>query len=229
MAIGVVVIPNNFLPDGKARVVSVFNGAEKSWGMDGTDSLLTNHTKIPKTLNVLDDVITSVNEGYFPTDDDNHELYEQSITDPLSYYPYDVERKIPSPYKGAELNPDYVISLDGYINALSDFRGDQNTRTLTEISDNYTAANEAALYKDSAEALKWYMPAMGELGFIMPRLKVINMSLGVIGGDTLRNMILSSTEVSASAVAALYIIDDKCVLNCEKYFAVPVRSFAIID
>lgn len=227
-AIGVVVIPNNFLPDGKARVVSVFNGASKSWGMDGTDSLLTNHTRIPKTSNVLDDVITSVNAGFLPTDDDNHELYEQSITDPLSYYPYDVE-KIPSPYKGAELNPDYVISLDGYINALSDFRGDQNTRTLTEVSDKYAAANEAALYKDSAEALKWYMPAMGELGFIMPRLKVINTSLGVIGGDILRNLINSSTEVSASAVAMLSVIEGKCVLNGEKWAGYPVRPFAIID
>ena len=90
---------------------------------------------------------------------------------------------IPSPYLGNDyiLNPEYCKGLSGN-NVLSDFDGLNNTQALVGLGSDYVAANAAWNYKDMTSDVQWYLPAMGELGFVMVRLNAINEALTKVGG-----------------------------------------------
>lgn len=82
---------------------------------------------------------------------------------------------------GNEPNPEYYKTIEGD-NALSDFNGLSNTETLVKLGSGYTAANAAWKYKDGLSNLQWYLPGMGELGYIMPRFRKINNTITALGG-----------------------------------------------
>ena len=198
--VGVVMIPENFLPDGKARIISlnyvVYNGSEDlvwdSYGWEGdiTDSPAPNFNNFPTTDNAGSTSTGSFSQGCLPsdrTDSDKWISGTQSYVDPLArynsqalewgYYPM-----IPSPYIGEEFNPAYSEATDGG-NALSDFNGLSNTQLLVSAGTRYAAAHACWNYKDAANSnLQWYLPAMGELGFLMARYELINTSIQAIGG-----------------------------------------------
>ena len=88
---------------------------------------------------------------------------------------------IPSPYLGDVPNPEYYKTIEGN-NVLSDFNGLSNTQTLVGLGTSYTAANATWKYNDGTSSLQWYLPGMGELGYVMPRFNEINNTIIALGG-----------------------------------------------
>lgn len=108
----------------------------------------------------------------------------------------------PSPYnEDGTANPDYTItSFDGIPNALSDFDGKGNTDKILELRENdyspedfkngntrqimeadYPAATCCNLYGieglTEVESGKWYLPSVGELGYLIANLRKFNETL----------------------------------------------------
>ena len=189
--IGVVVVPEGFAPDGKPRIVSLLyvdasgntSTSYKSmlWGPTGTNTSLTNFNRVPTTDNNGSTSTGSASYGYLPSDKFTGAT---SFVDPKAKY-NGTSNLIPSPYLGDVPNPEYykeILSSDINVNALSDFNGLSNTQTLVGLGSDYVAANAAYKYNDGASNLQWYLPAMGELGYLMPRFNEINSVITALGG-----------------------------------------------
>ena len=136
---------------------------------------------------------------------------------------------IPSPYLGETPNPEYYKEISGYINILSDFNGLSNTQTLVGLDPDCNVPNAAWKYKDGVSNLQWYLPAMGELGFLMPRFNEINNVITALGGvaiDGTYSLWSSSESKSYSAYAMStnhgYVYDEN------KYNWRCVRPFSIL-
>lgn len=217
--VGVVVIKEGFLPDGKARIISltnmVYNGSENiKWDSEGgmdTDSPAPNFEYVPITDNTGSTTIAFLDRGYLPSDSDNFTKVT-SFVDSKAKYKY--SPYIPSPYLGDAPNPAYYQEIE-YSNVLSDFNGLSNTRLLINAGSNYRAAYACWNYKDAANSnLQWYLPAMGELGYLMPRFKQINESIQAVGGKTVGvNNLWSSSELCwsdfGSSEAYAWLLDTK--------------------
>ena len=210
--VGVVVVPSGFAPDGKIRLIGLkpvdSNGNQSDsyqylcWDTSSNyvDTSLPNYTMVPTTDNAGSTSTGSNYKGYLPSD---KLTGAQSYVDPEAKYfgntPY-----IPSPYLGDAPNPEYYKTLDGG-NVFSDFNGLSNTQTLVGLGSNYEAANACWKYKDGSSNLQWYLPAMGELGYIMPRFNLINASLTAVGGVAVDTYYAfwSSSEYSSYGVYCL--------------------------
>ena len=199
--VGVVVIPEGFAPDGKVRIVSLERLGDTKWGPDGTDTSLPNYTRVPTTDNAGSTSTGSYDSGFLPSD-----MFTgaQSYVDPEAKY-YGYTPYIPSPYLGDSPNPEYYKTLEGG-NALSDFNGLSNTQTLVGLGSNYQAANACWNYKDGVSNLQWYLPAAGELGYIMPRFNLINASLTAVGSVDMYeyDSLWSSTECNKNYIMYLH-------------------------
>lgn len=187
--IGVVVIPEGFLPDGKARMIGLkpvddSGNASSShfrmdWGLSNTDTLLTNFAMVPTSDNSGSTTTGSNGYGYLPSDAFTG---TQSFVDVQAKYSQS-SNLIPSPYlNDTTMNPAYSEAISDYNNALSDFNGLSNTQTLVGLGSDYIAANAAWNYTDGVSSTQWYLPAMGELGFLMPRFNAINAAITAMGG-----------------------------------------------
>lgn len=236
--IGVVVIPSNFLPDGKARILSL-NAVDSSgnattlhgemyWEQSGNyvDTTLTNYNRVPITNNTSSTSSSYNNRGKLPSD--NFWGHTSFVDGSVRYYNTDTD-KIPSPYNGSEFNTDYSKEISGYNNALSDFNGLSNTQVLVGLGNDYEAANAAWKYNDGVSNTQWYLPSMGELGFMLVRFKTINTTISKLGGVVVpSDYFWSSTEYSNSGTYYMCIstgnIDDSFKVNC---FC--VRPFALLD
>ena len=207
--VGVVVVPEGFAPDGRARIVSLMpvdeNGNQSSshivmeWGPNDTDTSLTNYNSVPTTDNAGSTSSGSGGYGYLPSDSFTGAT---SFVDPKAKYKI-TTKLIPSPYLGDAPNPEYYKTISGN-NVLSDFIGLSNTQTLVGLGTGYTAANAAYKYNDGASNLQWYLPAMGELGYIMPRFKEINNTITTLGGVAIAsNAFWSSSEYSSNGAYGL--------------------------
>lgn len=203
--IGVVMVPEGFAPDGKVRIIGLKpvdrNGNQSSfhllveWGGHDIDTSLTNFTKVPTTDNAGSTSSGSNNRGCLPSD--NFTGATSFVDSKVKYYDTSFNNMIPSPYLGDEPNPEYYKELDGG-NVLSDFNGLTNTETLVDLATNYIAANACWKYNDGASNLQWYLPAMGELGYLMPRFNEINNTITTLGGVAIvSGLFWSSSELSS--------------------------------
>lgn len=240
--VGVVVIPDNFLPDGRARIVSLVNMAH-AWGdqfdwylneLGNDDTPLTNFQAVPITNN--NGAITG-NEiyGYLPSDNYSSTI---SYDDPLSRYSSlsQYSFRVPSPYLGDKgLNPSYSDS--SFANALSDFNGLSNTEILFNFvptnGGTFGAACACYEYKDSAGSnLQWYLPSLGELGFLIARLRTITSSITAVGGIEFTNSIdvgyWSSTEILSSNAWGVFIHDGLVATPMSESSFGYTRAFALI-
>ena len=211
-AIGVVVIPEGLLPDGIARIASL-KGVNSSgtavttfttmqWGSTKTDTVVVNYNVVP-TLNIYQEPNGSTTSAiWLPSD---KFTATQSEVDSKAYYyfsnTYSSSTKGPSPYLDDNLNPDYCVTIAGN-NALGDFNGLSNTELLVGLGTKYTAANAAYKYKDDINAMQWYLPAAGELGFLIARLKIILNSLSKFSYISGEPYFWSSSEQSDTSVWA---------------------------
>lgn len=245
-AVGVIVVPGGFAPDGKARMVSLkfatSAGTSSSpkllkWGPDGKNTILTEYTKVPTTDNVGSIITGSDTKGYLPSD--NFSGTTSTIDPEAKYYSTSRTPYIVSPYLNGAANPDYYGEIEGSNNAalgdfnsnnaLSDFNGSANTTTLVGLGSNYVAANAANNYSDGVSGTKWYLPAMGELGYLMPRFKEINNAIAAAGGVVLpSNNFWSSTEYSSDGAYYLMTYNGN-VSNGNKTDTYSVRPFAIVE
>ena len=233
--VGVVVVPTGFAPDGKVRIIGLkpvdSNGNQSSshvymkWGPSGTDTTLTNYTKVPTTDNVGSTSTGAGNYGYLPSDKFTRAT---SFVDPKAKY-YGSTPYIISPYLGDAPNSEYNKTISDN-NALSDFNGLSNTETLVGLGTGYTAANSAWKYNDGASNLQWYLPAMGELGYLMPRFNEINNTITSLDGLAVdgNNNFWSSSEYGELGSFSLYFYTGY-VTNNGKSSNYYVRPFAILD
>lgn len=181
-------------------------------GPTSTNTVLTDYSRVPTTDNSGSTSTGSNNSGYLPSDKFTG---AQSKVDSKAKYngstPY-----IPSPYLGDDktLNPEYCKEISGYNHALRDFNGLSNTETLVGLGTDYVAANAAWKYSDGASNTQWYLPAMGELGFLLPRFNEINAAITAAGGTAVSGSgrHWSSSESSNFAAYPLYtsngLVDD---------------------
>lgn len=233
-AIGVVVIPNNFLPDGKARIIALNQENNVSyWGSNNIDTQLLNYTWVPFTS----DYGSSIDRygsggGYLPSD-----LFRDipCNSDRCAYYKTMNNDRfyLPSPYNDANwhtyINEDYIKDINGN-NALSDFNGEENTNILANLGQVYEAARFAKEYTDNISNAKWYLPACGELGIMVTRLDLINKTISTVGGITVHTeySYWSSTESDSQYAYYLYAYDASISVYTDKGSSYYIRSFAKI-
>lgn len=211
--IGVVVIPQSHMEDGRCRVMSLANmsyktpetgtlvgtsnddaateGANLRWGVYNNDiAELTNYNKV-----VTVDGAAYKYNGYLPSDyyigtdgAVNNEVDTETAWGASSL-------QSPSPYlSDGSKNPLYFTEGQ----ALSDMNGKSNTNILVNLSAiktqtsgefenieaNYPAAIACHMYHTSGTNQgDWYLPAMGELGYLYVRAKKINETLASLGSS----------------------------------------------
>ena len=240
--VGVVVIPSGFAPDGKARMISLKyatsagtssnSSVSMPWGGYGTDTSLANHKKVPTTDNAGSTSTGSNANGYLPSDKFTGTV---SFVDSTAKYSQ-TSNLIPSPYLGDDktLNPEYskeILSGDTNVNVLSDFNGASNTEYLVGLGTGYTAANAAHNYNGGVTGtdIQWYLPAAGELGFIIPRFNAINAAIQSVGGVAVAgdDYFWSSSEYSSND--AYYVGTSLGYVNyLNKLNTIYVRAFACL-
>ena len=236
-AVGVVVIPSGFAPDGKARIVSLYWGSLSStsstsaslmqWSNVHADTSLTNHNRVPITNNVGSAITGFSNYGSLPSDKfTGVTSYVDSTANYLS-----TDNMIPSPYLGDTPNPAYYAPNSGYNNALADFNGKGNTDVLVGLGTGYYAANAARNYTAAgAEEIEWYLPAMGELGYMMVRFNKIQAALTKVSAPQLDSIhYWSSSEYSSLYAYGVYAGNGEVNYYDSEYDDLSVRPFAMLD
>lgn len=236
--VGVVVIPEGFAPDGKARMIGLkyvtSTGGQWCPSSGYTDTSLTNYTQVPTTDNAGNTSTGAVEYAYLPSDKFTGTV---SYVDPGTQYSGTGSIMIPSPYITRdgkfEVNPEYyreILSGETNVNVLSDFNGLSNTEYLVGLGSDYAAANDCWNYKDSANSTtQWYLPAAGELGFLMPRFNAINAAIESVGGVAVGSSrgFWSSSEYSSNN--AYYMSTSDGIINYGyKYYGRYLRAFACL-
>ena len=246
--VGVCVIPDGLLPDRKARFMSVKEITENSekyivWSNDYSRTVLPKqYTQVPcvglnenKGTGVITNQVEHSNGyGYMPSDSENG--YFTALTNPydsVTMFAYDdYKHYIPSPFmNNGAFNENYstLFTTGGTAinNALSDFDGFRNTQILIKDAD-VVAAKHCAIFNPGYGEGEWYLPAVGELGFIMPRFKVINSKLSALGSSGVQlsgnDFYWSSTEYRGS-LAWIVSPSNGYVRNNPKSSSNYVRAF----
>lgn len=225
--VGVITIPAGFAPDGKARMVALSGQTAVAWGGYSIDiSGMTNYNRVPTTDNSGSTNTGSDYYGYLPSDKFTGAT---SYVDSLAKYSR-TSNLIPSPYAGDAPNPEYYKTISGYNNALSDFSGKANTELLVGLETDYLAANACWTYSDGISNTKWYLPAMGELGYMMPRFNEINAGLAKVNAVQLGSSYAywSSSEYSYNDAYAV-LTNGGLVASSGKNDRNYARPWATID
>ena len=250
--VGVVVVPEGFAPGGKARIISLY-GVDKNgnrsnvncsmyWGGYGPDMGLEDGGGFILTDNAgSTSVGYSWDWGWLPSDKFDGEI---SFVDPITRYNLNAKSGYlaPSPYMGNTPNPEYHDRVFSYgdttkYNALALFNGYDDTRILVEKNNSdLEAANACWKYNDGASNLQWYLPAMGELGYLTPRQGTIETTLEYLGGVGLTDTstpykvdyLRAVTESGAYMCYGLDVNDGRAVGGLGKDLSYYVRPFAFI-
>ena len=228
--IGVITIPEGFAPDGKARMIALSGQTSITWisaYTDYTDTSVTNYNRVPTTDNAGATTTSSARCANLPSDKFTGTT---SYVDSVTKY-YGSTTMIPSPYAGDAPNPEYYKEISGYNNALSDFSGLENTYTLVELdSANYQAANHCWTYNDGVSTTQWYLPACGELGYMMPRFNEIQAGLAAVSAVQLGSSYdyWSSSECSSSDAYLVGAFNGD-VENSSKRSSGYARPWAIVE
>ena len=254
-----------------------------SWGGYGVDTSLTNYN----VVNYYSDgvasqsTISTAGSAYLPSDAFSGTA--SKVYPSIKYYDNSVS-PIPSPFKmvSGELvpNEEYYTTAYSSANALSDFAGPSNTKTLIDLATaqtdwkttgtaitnsantgyypaacccaRYGAPDNSTAPKGTSSFLKfdtdntgydyskgvtgvWYMPACGELGFIVPHFKrnnktmtnvntVFDSSTAVLLGDY---YFWSSSEYSSNLARLVYTYDGY-VGSLNKNYGKYVRAFCAV-
>lgn len=207
-------------------------------GITNYPNIATNHTDT--TTNTLDWARVSGQNSF------------NAIKDPKDYltsWYTDTDGHCPSPWIQADVNSPLIYNTDYGIGAASgDFNGLNNTKVILNYYDkgpsewtkgpNATSNNisdyqcAAKVLKDGLESsvsntnIKYYLPSIGELGFLMARLQFINQKITSIGGTEVptSGTIWSSTQYSAGG--AYYLYTGYGFLDYYyKYYGLTVRAF----
>jgi len=193
--IGVCVIPELMLPDGKARFISMAamdpNNKEKGnyteepwmvWYKDGDSyecNYMVQRTKVPLDNNSDGTKDGDDTWGRISTlNSSNSDLTIANPQDLGTKYYKNTTNRIPSPYApDGSFNTKFHYRTANDEWALTDYRGDLNTRDVVYSEDPgegicpafYSCEKFSPGYRDH----EWYLPAIGELAFIPPRFDYI--------------------------------------------------------
>ena len=190
--VAVVVVPNTHTPDGTVRCMAV-TGVDRdgsqtnsevtmAWGPMETETSLPYLTQVPTWDNTVSGTISSKSYAYLSSNK-GFTGATDCLDNSLKYYntsgPF-----FPNPYLAdGSPNPDFRNTSIVTDNACADFNGADNTSVLVGLGSAYTAANACHLYSTSGiSAGNWYLPACGELAYIMPRFNQIQNALSTVGG-----------------------------------------------
>lgn len=227
------------------------------WGQDDVDiSDMTNYSKVchvgyKGSISNITQGITG--EAYLPSD--KFSTF-QNPYDTDTYYYWDTDYSlIPSPYDNYDgRNPAYYQTSDpsSTTNAMSDFDGVGNTTKLTNLATaqsdwktastitdkHYNSYYPAACccwryHTDGTKQGDWYLPACGELGYIVAKYNKIQQSFSKLisaYGSTVvaqlgdSNSYWSSTEFSSYGARTVSASDGKVRLDGKNYGSC-VRAF----
>lgn len=200
------------------------------WGETNVNiSTLNDYDKVATngTCNNLTEEISSTRfDGYLPSDKFNK---TQCLHDKNTFYDKDTDvDACPSPYlTDGSRNPMYyqTTSPSSTYNALSDFNGKKNTNNIInyrgkkdysswipdyKTGKDYPAASSCDMYvTEGTQQGEWYLPAAGEIGYVMARFNIINNSLNIlkpyvdVSGFPVAAYIWTSTEMSVGYAACL--------------------------
>lgn len=225
--IGVVVIPSSHdvYGTGKCAVMSALSmslsnptaGANTEqkmvWYSSMVSAGLTNYSVINTVTNATDNILDgTAAQAYLPSTNTNGNFTTMSADGVSKYYK---GTYAPSPYLAdGSRNPNYHSNEKSKFNALSDFEGPENTSHLiSKWREVAEAAYTCSQFKtDGTEQGDWYLPACGELGYMVSRFEEIQSALTAIRTvygtsyasllDT-NNIYWSSSENSQSAARSL--------------------------
>ena len=250
--IGVCAVPELMLPDGKARFVSIksmdntdmTNGSTTNktmmWDSNASSSWLTFRTKVPFDGTSSGTISGSSTWGRIATyrTDSSASSFTIANTQDMGtkYYSDAGTSRIPSPYApDGSFNSNYLYT-DGNDDdwALLDYRGDKNTAYVMFSQGPgeetapafYSCGNFCPGYRDK----EWYLPAIGELAFLAPRIAFINskieeaISAGAAGVVLPFGRFWSSSECSQYD-AWLLLLSNGSVDNDDKGSFNYVRAF----
>ena len=197
--IGVCVIPDNFISktgvNSKARFCALTESTAKYKTSNTEDTGLSKFNKfgcIGETNSVFwtptNTLVHNGDYGYI-SGQGSHFKYD-SVENPYEPGAYwhkgNSEHHIASPY--LYVNDEYVFNEGVYngcvgdaVSMLSDMDGKANTTVIND--DEHPAAQYCATYStNGTSAGDWYLPAMGELAFIMARFDTINEAISNVSG-----------------------------------------------
>ena len=197
-AVAVVVVPNTHTPDGTVRCMAVTgvnpDGSHASevgmeWGPMGTDTGLPNLNQVPNYNNTVGGTINAEDYSYLSSNNTESGEFTGSIDclDSNLHYSLGADDErfyLPNPYlPDGSPNPDFRNTSIVTNNACADFDGANNTSVLVGLGSAYSAVNACHLYSaPGIVAGEWYLPAAGELGYVIPRFNQIHSSLSTVGG-----------------------------------------------
>ena len=227
------------------------------WGQYGNDiSTLTNYNYVcyVGSYGTVNEDVQGVNTSAYLPSDKFSTVQNPYDTDTYFYYNNRYEY-IPSPYNEDDTrNPAYyqTASPSSAENALSDFDGVGNTTklinfataqtnwktasTITNKSDRGYSPAACCCWRYHTEGTKqgdWYLPAMGELGYIMPKYNKINQTIetlitayGSTVGILINKFIYYWSSSECSSYNAQYVVmDNGCVSIHDKREDIYVRAF----
>jgi hypothetical protein len=246
--VGICVAPASHFADGKARFMSLKEMSASDtagttehtslgWGTANTDAGLTKYSSVA----VVDSegALKGVNQnyGFIPSKRAEWSSASQPAARPVEgvYYAGNMDPNNPSPYPflaDGSLNPDYsATEFDGspIVNMLSDVNGAANTTTLVGLGSDYVAANACHNFAPGVHDGEWYLPAIGELGYMIALYDDINAKITAAGeGNGVvvapSNFYWSSTGVSESGACNLRM-NNGYVGNLDKTGTPYVRAF----
>lgn len=234
-----------------------------SWGCNSIDTTLVNYSKIANggtKTSVTTNVVGLSGFGALPSDKFSGLTYPGDTS--TAYYKASNIANCLSPYlideDGNEtFNSEYILRTtpSSTANCLSDIDGDTNAFSLTQnvYTNGQTDWKTASTIYDSRGSgatapascccsrfkvggLKWYLPSIGELAFILPRFNLINSQLQKIidaGGLSIAYTIpddgyyWSSTECNAQYARDISF-GDGMIYNEDKGSRLKVRAFAMV-
>ena len=227
------------------------------WGVQGTDiSSLPNLNQAPivgtisSPGNSSGTITGQTNYPYMPSDWFNGKQCPHD-TNARYYGAYPSSSVAPSPYlSDGSRNPGYyqTTSPSSTSNCLADFDGRGNTdKIITQrgakdysswAPGRTTAADYPAVsccdmfYTEGTSQGDWYLPAMGELGYMMARLGAINEAIskmvtayGTSYGVAAGNSAYWSSSEDSSVAARLVYMNSGYVANYNKSSDYYVRAF----
>lgn len=234
--VAIVVVPEGHTSDGTVRAMCItdiyYNGyADMNWGPQ-VDTILPNLDKVPTWSNEIGGDKGNNSYGYLSSNKEGLTGKFDALDNNLKYY-NDAGPFIPNPYlPDGSPNPDYRNTVEATTaNCLSDFDGLGNTAVLVSLGTAYTAANVCYNYSTPGIPVsQWYLPTMGELGYIMPRYNQIQSALTIINGAQLNGLSYywSSNEYNSVRKYCLDIRDSLVYIYNGVYGASNVRAFCSI-
>ena len=224
------------------------------WGEHSTDiSSLPNLDDVPyvgSNGSVGDTIIGTSAKTYLPSD--AFSTVNNPYDEGTGYYYNDSDKYAPSPYvTGGGRNTLYyqTTSPSSTANCLADFDGRGNTdKILTQRgskdysswkpTSNTEADYPAASCCDMFHTVgtnqgDWYLPSMGELGYVMARFNAINNTINKLPSDVNKLVVASryfwsSSEYSSYNARILGTNDGTVHINY-KYYIYFVRAFAPVQ